>query len=800
MTLKYIIRNLQKRPFLNLIKIAGLSLALSSMLLIVLFLKHELTFDRFHQKSEQIYRFTTTSPTFFKGKHFARMNNPSYIPEMAEYFPGIENYVRLAPMRGGTIKHNEEYFTISQAFECDSTFFMVFDAELLVGNPDHVLDAPGSMVVSQSFAEKAFGKRNPVGEILTLPPGQYYAENTDYTVVGIMRDFPQNSHFHPDIITAPVDETVFLAWAWTYLVLQNSTDPDQITSGYKKFYASYIEDDSEEIKTDAHLQNISDIHLHSRKTREIEANSSMFVIYSFSIAALLLLFIALTNYTNLSIGMARYSEKFLFLGRVFGASNRMQLKHFLTEGVVIAMVSMVCSGIIAIPVLIFIERQFALNFVTGNIPFIIAVSLLFGLLGILAGILPTLRTSMLNIKSSLGFRDQSSVNRRGISKGLIVLQYTISIALIVAVFVIHRQTTYALNSSMGVDADRLICFEDVHSNVQQKLPEFKEELSKYSSIESVSAMFEPPGGDANDMFLFTMEGIVPDETEVTNNMIGVFPCDYSFASIFKLIFVGGRDFSERYEDSEGSGEYIINESAMRRLNYTNPDEIVGKNFDLDFGNSGIDIPAGKIIGVVEDFHLSSMKRKIEPLVMFKRKSLWMSNFIVSFRPGMQASALNDIESVWEKIYPEYPMQFDYVSSMYRNVYSTELLQARLLSVFTFIALFICSMGLLGLSLLTTQRRIKEIGIRKVNGAETGEIMTMLNWDFMKWILISFLLAIPFASLAMNKWLESYAYRTPLSWWIFALAGLTAVIIALLTVSVQSRRASNMNPIEALRYE
>ncbi|MBE9518756.1 MAG: hypothetical protein IMY68_09305, partial [Bacteroidetes bacterium] len=404
--------------------------------------------------------------------------------------------------------------------------------------------------------------------------------------------------------------------------------------------------------------------------------------------------------------------------------------------------------------------------------------------GNLAGILPLLR------------RYKSRRN----SKGLIVLQYTISIALIVAVFVIHRQTSYALNSSMGVEDEDLICMENVHTNVQGKFVEFKEELLKYSSIASVSAMFEPPGGDANDRFQFEMEGYVTDDDDVANDIIGVFPCDYSFASIFNLKFLAGSNFSERSTDNEGSGEYIINETAMRRLNFTDPGEIIGKEFGLIVSFEGISIPRGAIIGVVEDFHHSSLKKEIEALVMFKRKELWISNYVISFQPGMQKQALADIEAVWTNMFPGYPLEYDYVSSMYRNVYSTELLQARLLFIFTFIALFICSMGLLGMSLLTTQRRIKEIGIRKVNGAGISQIMTMLNWDFLKWVVLSFILATPLAYFAMNKWLENFTYKSPLSWWIFALAGLTAMLLALMTVSVQSWRASSKNPIEALRYE
>jgi putative ABC transport system permease protein len=425
---------------------------------------------------------------------------------------------------------------------------------------------------------------------------------------------------------------------------------------------------------------------------------------------------------------------------------------------------------------------------------------LFSLTGILSGILPLLKQRISNIKSSSDYKNKNNFRRKGISKSIIVLQYTISIGLIVAVFVIRRQTNYALDSSMGAETHNLICFEDVHSNVQAKFGVFKEELLKYNSIKYVSAMFAPPGGEANDMFQFKMEGYIKDETNKTDNYIGIFPCDYSFASIFNLNFLGGNNFSEKNVDNEGSGEYIINESAMRRLHYTNPHKIIGKEFELIPNIGDIKIPSGKIIGVVRDFHLSSIKKEIEPLVLFKQKDLWLINFVVSFQPGMQKNALTDIKSVWTKMFPEYPFQYEYVSSMYENVYKTELLQAKLLSLFTFIALFICSMGLLGLSLLTTQRRTKEIGIRKINGARIIEIMLMLNLDFIKWIIISVVIAIPFAFFAMHRWLENFAYKTTLCWWIFALAGLVAVLIALITVSVQSWKASSSNPVGALRYE
>jgi putative ABC transport system permease protein len=800
MTLKFVNRNLLKRPFLNLIKVVGLSLSLSGILLIVLFLKNELTYDRFHKKSDRIYRFTTTDQSFITGKHFARVNNPEYIPGMASYFPEIENFVRMAPIRGGVMKHNEEYILVNQAFECDSTFFDVFDCKLLVGNPENILNNPGSMVVSESFALKTFGNVNPAGQILTLPSGQFYGKDIDFTIVGIMKDFPQNSHFHPEFITTPIDKTILNGWAWTYLLLYNNANPGNILSGFKDFYTRYIEDKTEEIKTEAHLQKISEIHLHSNKLREIEPNSNMTVIFTFSLAALILLLIALANYANLNTGMADFSDKYLFISKVTGSSGRTAQKYFLTEGIIIIITSIIISGFIASCANILIQKQFALNLFKGNMPLILTFAVLFSILGILSGILPLLKQGAGNRRTSLAYKDTNTLRRKGLSKSIIVLQYTISIALITAVFVISRQTSYALKSSMGFETDNLICFKDVHTNVQNKFEVFKEELLKFNSVEYVSAMFEAPGGEANDMFEFTMQGFTKNETNKAGNYIGIFPCDYSFASIFNLNFLGGSNFSEKNEDNEGSGEYIINESAMKRLNYTKPGEIIGKEFKLITNIEGIEIPSGKIIGVVEDFHLSSIKKQIEPLVLFKRKELWLINFVVSFRKGMRTKAIGDIKSVWNKMFPEYPFQYEYVSSMYENVYKTELLQVKLLSIFTFIALFICSMGLLGLSLLTTQRRTKEIGIRKINGARISEILIMLNWGLVKWIIISFVFAIPLAFFLMHKWLENYAYKTALSWWIFALAGSAALIIALITVSVQSWKAASRNPVEALKYE
>ncbi len=399
MILKFTFRNLAKRPFLNLIKVVGLSLALSGLFIITMFLKNELTYDSSYSKSERIYRHTFTSEYVFGGKHFARVFNASFIPQMAEYFPEIESYVRLAPIRGGFVKNNEKFIDVNQAFECDSTFLEVFDCKLIVGNPETILDAPGSIIITESFAKKVYGDSNPIGKILTLPDGQYYDESIDFTINGIMRDFAQNSHIHPDFITTPGDKSILDRRAWCYLLLSENADPENIIDKYLDFISSASETEKDEIKMEPYLQNIKDIHLHSDKLREIEPNGNITVIYTLSLAAIILLFIALINYANLNIGMASFSDKFLYMNKISGSSKWINIRLFFLEGIIITLLTLFVSGSVSFLANNLIQKHFGIDLLAGNLMWIILVAVLFSLLSILSGILPLFHQSLKRVDS-----------------------------------------------------------------------------------------------------------------------------------------------------------------------------------------------------------------------------------------------------------------------------------------------------------------------------------------------------------------------------------------------------------------
>jgi putative ABC transport system permease protein len=467
MILKFTLRSIAKRPLLNFIRVLGLSLSLSGVLLIVLFLENELTFESFNKNADRIYRLTISSTS--AERQFARVLNTGFVPLMAGTFPEVENYVRLAPVNGGLIRYDDEYFSLEEGFLCDSTFLELFGGRPLTGNPEGILDAPGSMILSESFSKRIFGNSDPTGKVLTVPKGQYYGTNTDFTVMGVMKDFPQNSHFHPEFIATPADRSVFDGWAWVYLLLSKEATPEKITDGFSDFIAKISGIDPAEIKIKAELQKITAIHLRSDKLREIEENSSMSVIRTLATASLILLIIALANYANLNIGMAGFCEKYLFVAQVSGSSGLNRIKFFLTEGTVILTVSVIIGLFISSGANAFILKHFSLDLFAGNAPMIITVVIIFGLLVLLADIIPVMkwRVRTMTITDS---RKKEILNRKGLSRMMLVLQYAVSTALIIAVFVIIRQTNFALNSTMAGRSNNLICFRNVHSEINRNLP------------------------------------------------------------------------------------------------------------------------------------------------------------------------------------------------------------------------------------------------------------------------------------------------------------------------------------------
>ncbi len=776
-----------------MIKVTGLYLGLVGVVFMSLFLKNEMNYDGFHKKAERIFRLTTTDPTAFEDAHFARIFNSEEVPDWAAQIPEIETFVRLSPYRGGLVMHEDQYYEIQQAFTSDSTFFEVFDAELVKGNKSSIFSDTSIVVISESFAQKIFGDANPIGAVISIPEGHFNSEKTKFTIKGVMRDFPNNSHFHPDLLLYPGQDKI-AGWAYTYLLLRENTSVQSVATTLSQIMTARKIDAGGTNNTLAHLQNLKDIHLNSHLFREIEANGNMTTLYAFSLAALILLFIALSNYASLNLGMAGFFAKFIALNRILGSSKRVNFSYFFTESVIIVLLAIVIAALTISTINNLILNQYQIDLLQGNDVLVLGIFLMFGLLSILIGLQPLLRQPINRFTLSQSLNSKVNIKSH---KKIVIAQYAFAMMLLVAVIVISKQNKFALKHAMGAERGNIISIGPVHSDIQKDFSVFKSELLKQGSITAVSAMMDAPGGETHDMFLFEMEGQLNEEDNL--KPIGVFACDYSFANVFDLKFLSGTNFTGKNSD-DGIGEYIINESAIPYLGYQDSNDLIGKRFKLLSPVEGVNLPDGKIVGVVKDFHLSGVQIKVEPLILFKRENSWLSNIVVSYTPQMEKDAIADIQNVWTSMFPKYPLSFDYVEALYEKVYKTELIQAHLLTLFTIISLFICSIGLLGISLLVSQSKVKEIGIRKVNGATLSEILIMLNTDFIKWVAIAFVVATPFTYYAMYRWLQGFAYKIDMSWWMFLLAGGVTMFISLVTVSWQSFKAATRNPVDALREE
>jgi putative ABC transport system permease protein len=793
MLLKYALRNIWKRPILNGIKLVGLSLGLCGMLFIALFLKNEFSYDNSHTNADKIYRLTITHSEIFEGNEFARVSDSKIIPELAKQIPEIETVVRLMPLRDKLILKGEQHYAIAQAFAVDDTFLQVFDVRFIDGDSNAALAEPGSAVLSSSLAKKVFGDKNPMGQVISLPPGHYNSLETDFTVRGVMEDFAQQSHLHPDLLIMPGNDAI-AGWAYVYLLLKEKVKAtglsDKISTSLNELQGIEIDN---EAKMQGHLMNIKKIHLNSNLLREIEPNGSMANLYLLGISAFILLFISLSNFTSLNLGMAGYLSKFLALNQILGSSKRIMTRYFLLESGIMVFASLVLVLFGAVKLNQFIFDRYQLNLLEGNGWFAAGVILFFSFLSLFAGIQPVFKSHFQHFSLDKKMKGKGTVKTHKI---LLVSQFALAIVLLVGVIVISRQTDYALGNSMGAKEDNVLCIPFVHAEVQKKFDVFKSELLAQNSIGSVSAMMAPPGGETNDMFAFTMQGVPNTDTKY----IGVFSCDYSFTDVFALPFLGGQNFTESNTDEDGNGEYIINETALGYLGFLEASAVIGKDFALISPVEGVVIPKGKIVGVVEDFHLSGLQTKVEPLALFKRENSWLENIAISYTPSSKVKAVAAIQKVWNEMFPKYPMEYFEVSTLYQNEYKTELLQKNLILIFALITMFVCAMGVLGLSLLVSQSRFKEIGIRKVNGASISEILVMLNSDFLKWVLVAFVVAMPIAYVAANKWLEAFAYKIDIGLWMFLMAGSFVMLITMLTVSWYSFKAAKQNPVKSLRTE
>jgi putative ABC transport system permease protein len=805
-----IIRRLKQNWQWFLINAVGLSAAFSCVLIIFIYTSQQLSYDKFHSKAGRIYRMTIDTNRGAISIHPARVYGDTH--KLLSNYPAIENMVRIVPFRNAIVKIGEQKFYSRNAYSTDSSFFKIFDFKILSGRPENAFSQPGRAFICRSLALKYFGSIDIVGRQISILHQQDDNPRI-YTIDGVMEDFPVNSHFHAELLTSFTGDNDLTSWAYTYLLMKKGVDVDAIRSTIQHNWET--EKKTNDSVPILYLQKLTDIHLYSQKTREMEKNGDIRSIILLLSCTALILFVALINYLNLSRVQLIARMKSVKIKLINGASKWTVGWEIIQESLLLSVFSILIGLFIAD----WLGESLKISVLQSGRIFGIAIICLGFIVSVaLLALFPLYSSKIVSdIKMT---RKQDSLYSFPL-----VVQFTLTIVAVAGTLVLNRQINFINSKHPASQNANMVVIADNPWQSVQRYDLFKTELLKKSSITNVTAAMEDPGSDILDAVAFEMEGVEKKEGQSIN----IFTADSNFFSSLGIHPLAGTTElgytpSQQWEsdavdlsnlrqsknaDKQKLAElekkvgnyrekYILNQSALRLLGINKPEDAIGKRFRLNFFLPDL-FPEGEIVGVVPDFHYTDLHSPEKPLAIAPRK-LFNYCFIISINPVKRREALNTIASTWQKINPEFPFEYEYITDSYRKVYAGEYAQTQALSLFALISIILSSLGIFAMAAFSMQHRVKEIGIRKINGAMISEILTMLNKSFVGWIAIAFIIATPISWIAMHKWLENFAYKTELSWWIFALAGLLALGIALLTVSWISWRAATRNPVEALRYE
>lgn len=793
-----------------LINLVGLSTALACVVASFIYIRFELTYDTLHSKADRIYRITIDSNDGATSNHPARVHG-GWPSQLTTEYPSVEEAVRLVPFRKAIVKIGDHLFFSKSIYATDSAFFKVFDFKVISGNIRNALTKPNRVFITRSMAMRYFGNMDVIGKEVILYHQMDSTPKT-YVIDGILEDFPKNVHFQVEMLTsfAPEDKE---AWAYTYLLLKKGSDAELLRSSIQQKWEKESEDRT--FVSIPYLQKITDIHLYSHKEREMEKNGDIRSILLLGSGALIILLIALINYTNLNRVQFISEINSIKIKKIIGASTFRLAILTIKKSFLLSLISFLTGLIFALEIGRMMGSEAFKSFQTGCI---LMIATGYILLIAFVSVIPLLT-------SRFASEHIKKLKRQYIYAVPLIFQITLSVIALIGTLVLYKQMNYMRNlHPASKNASMLIIYDNPRETLL-RYEVFKNELLKHPSILNVTAAMEEPGGEILDKCPFEMEGVQKKEDQWMN-LLPIDPDFFQFMNIQPL--AGSTDMGmtpsieweanalklnnlrsknppnimeiEALESKIGRPpfKYILNERAIKMLGFSNPQDAIGKRFRLNFFIPEM-MPEGEIAGVVPDFHYTNLYQEERPLAMVPVK-MFNYCFIIKFDVHKQRKAIADIEKTWQEVNPDFPLEYEFLTDHYQSIYKTEYNQSRVLTLFALISIIISSLGIFALTAFTIQRRTKEIGIRKVNGSNTLSIIMLLNQKFILWGLIAFIIACPVAWITLNKWLENFAYRTTLSWWIFAMAGATAFLITLITVSRLSWRAATRNPVEALRYE
>jgi putative ABC transport system permease protein len=789
--IKIALRNLWRHRVFSFINITGLSVGITACFFIFMYVRFELSYDKFHTKIDRIYRVVTDIKTPSETIN-TDVTSWAFAPNLKTDFPEIEAFTRTSGgsflVRKGNVKFQEE-----RTLFADSTFFKVFDFKLLKGNPATALSVQANIVFTKTAAKKYFGDTDPVGQTVLITGDAIPA-----LVTGVMQDMPENSQIKADMIISMVtltkkfnsglDEQWGNYGATSYLLLKPGVNAKALQAKFPAFIEKRNGEESRKRQMFATLllEPLKDVYLHSKRGgQEVGSISN---VYIFSIVAVFILLIACINFINLTTARSVERAKEVGIRKVVGALKGELARQFIGESVILCLIAFVITILLSVLLLPLFNQLSGKIISTGIFSNFFYILTLFGIsvaIGFLAGIYPAMVLS--SFKPVMVLKGRFSTGTKGslLRKSLVVAQFSISIALIIGTIIVYNQMDFMRNRDLGFSKDQMIVMD---SNGDVGKDAFQQAIRSIPGVKSVALSSSVPGG-GNSGAYSEIENKKGD-LQIAN--LDLYFVDFDYLNQFRIKMVAGRPFSRDFMTTDTSQAMILNEEAVKLFGYSSPQQAIGRRFK-QWGREG------KIVGVMKDFHFRSLQEKIKPLSM--RVELRNLNLVsVKAEAKNLPATLAAIESKWKETIPNRPFSYYFLDEFFDRQYRAEQRFGKLFFNFAILAIAISCLGLLGLASYSTYQRTREIGIRKVMGASTSGIVNMLSVDFMKLVGISFVIATPFAWYFMHKWLQDFAYRIDIQWWVFAVSGVLAMVVALTTISFQAIKAAIANPVKSLRSE
>jgi putative ABC transport system permease protein len=784
--LKTAFQNIKRYSTYSILNISGMAIGMASAILILLWVQDELSFDRHFKNANALFRIIVNENSS-GGEVSLLAPTPGILPRtLKEQYPEIIRSTRYEPHFELRIKKGEEVMQEQSVAAVDKDFLKMFDIEFVGGDINSALNAPHNVILTQEMAHKYFGEEDALGK--TLPVSLGYT----MTVTGVVKSLPPNSHIRFDFIIpidilgefgAPINDWAFLCY--NYLELEKGTDSKIVNDKIRWF----IKENKKGADSEIYLQNIKKVHLFSSRkyTFDLGGNGDITYVRIMILIVVFILLIACINFMNLYIAQSVRRAKEIGVRKAVGANKLKIIFQFLGESLLVVFVAHIIA-MIFVELLLpgfnnFTGKQLIVNYQSSGLYIGLIAIILF--CGFVAGSYPALYLSSLkSLEIMKGVTTENPGNTQ-FRRVLVIFQFSLSVVLVICTLIVGEQLNFIQNKNLGYNKDNIGYFQFPTAPWDPKLKTLKKELVSNPDILNVTKVFynyanplnnEGPSGG------FDWAGKKAGDDVLFYNI----SADDDYAKTFQLELKEGRYFSTEF--STDNNAIVINEQAAKILGFKDP---IGEILTSPRGTKL------NIIGIVKDFHFKSLHTKIEPLIMQLGES---NNFFIKMKPENINSTVESIKKIYNSFKPEIPLDFHFLEDDFDKLYRTEQRISKIFGYFSLLAIIISCLGLIGLSSFMTELRTKEIGIRKINGARTIEIFTLLSGEYLKWVMISIIIACPVALYSMHKWLQNFAYRTSLSWWFFALAGLLAICVALLTVSWQSWRAATRNPVEALRYE